>query len=96
MGREGERALFCLLPRETYFPYTASANAADLLPVLPNFVFSKPLDPAHQGFPTSSGMVALLYQGADLSMHRGIPPRKTFPTGSHEKRGPLKRDLTPF
>lgn len=43
--------------------------------VLPNFVFSKPLDPAHQGFPTSSGMVALLYQGADLSMHRGIPPQ---------------------
>lgn len=41
--------------------------------VLPNMTLGKSLDPIHQGYPSTAGMVALLYQGKIIDYHRDVP-----------------------
>ncbi|KAM5341295.1 hypothetical protein ACJ41O_014326 [Fusarium nematophilum] len=43
--------------------------------VLPNFNFGESIDPVNQGFPSSSAMPALLYNGQVTDMHRSVPPQ---------------------
>ncbi|KAK7931191.1 hypothetical protein PG985_001903 [Apiospora marii] len=41
--------------------------------VLPNMTLGSPLDPVRQGYPSTAGMVALLYQGKIVDYHRNVP-----------------------
>ncbi|KAM5347407.1 hypothetical protein ACJ41O_010412 [Fusarium nematophilum] len=41
--------------------------------VLPNFIFGRSIDPIGQGFRSSSGMAASLWNGQVLASHAGIP-----------------------
>ncbi|KAK3936256.1 hypothetical protein QBC46DRAFT_419726 [Diplogelasinospora grovesii] len=41
--------------------------------VLPNMTMGRSLDPVNQGYPSTAGMVALLYRGQVVDYHRGVP-----------------------
>lgn len=43
--------------------------------VLPNMNFGRPLDVAHQGYPSSSGMIASLWNGAIQPLHHVLVRR---------------------
>ncbi|ORY63202.1 uncharacterized protein BCR38DRAFT_516239 [Pseudomassariella vexata] len=49
----------------------------ELLLVLPNMTLGKSLDPVKQAYPSTAGMVALLYRGEVVEYHR-IVPRQYF------------------
>ncbi|KAI0467425.1 hypothetical protein F4859DRAFT_243157 [Xylaria cf. heliscus] len=41
--------------------------------VLPNMTLGKSLDPVNQGYPSTAGMLALLYKGQIMDYHRAVP-----------------------
>lgn len=47
----------------------------DIHLVLPNYLFGKVLDPVHQGYPTTSAMVSLLWQGEIVDFHHVVHRR---------------------
>ncbi|KAH0423424.1 aldehyde reductase [Colletotrichum camelliae] len=50
--------------------------------VLPNFNFGASVDPANQGFPSSSGLPVILYNGNIANVHRSISTRKLHVAGA--------------
>jgi hypothetical protein len=53
----------------------ASGTLSNVFIVLPSFNFGRSIDPVNQGYPSSSALPALLYNGLVTGVHRFVVPR---------------------